>query len=75
MRNYKLLRVDSLTGETVLLAENLSEAVSARRAHKLEKREIRKPRREYWYASGNITDWKDFGKKFLKYHAGKWNTV
>jgi hypothetical protein len=67
MHNFKLMRVDAKTGQTVLLAENLSEERAHKRAYQLEKREIMKPVRQYWFASGNIKEYKDYGQRFLEY--------
>lgn len=67
MRTFKVIRIDAITGQAVIVAGQLTEVRSWNKAHKLERVEARKPFRTAWYAATNAAEWREMAASFFQY--------
>ncbi len=67
MNNFRVIRIDTVTGQAVLLYDLVSEDFAWKKVNHLERLESEKPFRYSWFAVTNIGDWQELARKFLNY--------
>lgn len=67
MRNFRVVRVDAITGQAVLLHDFVTENYAWRISTRLEELESKKATRYSWFVVTNMDDWKRLAKQFLDY--------
>lgn len=67
MRNFRVVRIDAITGEVRLLYDFVSEDFAWSKVEELEELEIDRPFRRAWYAVTNLADWQRLARQFLDY--------
>lgn len=67
MKNFRVVRIDAITGQAVLLYDFVSEDFAWLKCNHLERLEIEKPFRYSWFAVTNMDDWRNLARMFLDY--------
>lgn len=67
MNNFRVIRIDAITGQAVLLYDLVSEEFAWKKCEHLERLESEKPFRYSWFAVTNISDWSTLARTFLDY--------
>jgi hypothetical protein len=66
-RNFKLIKINAFTGESIVLEQNLREEVAFGKSYDRELVESKKTVRHYWYAVTARKDWQSLALEFLRY--------
>jgi hypothetical protein len=66
-KNFKLIKINAFTGESIVLEQNLREEVAFGKSYDRELIESKKTVRHYWYAVTARQDWQVAAKEFISY--------
>lgn len=67
MRNFRVIRIDAITGQARLLYDFVSEDFAWKKVDHLERLESEKSFRRAWFAVTNINDWRTLARTFYDY--------